>query len=353
MSRIGLTYALGFIALSLLLAPGCGDKAPVDTGGAADGGAADGGGGDGGTDGGDVDWPDNDKDGWTQDVDCDDEVPEVNPGATEICNGKDDDCDPTTDESGWITIGDTSFESLQAAIDVATYDDTVSVCGGIFAEQLVVDHDLNLISELGVTGTVVDGSGTAGSTLVVTGGHVVIQGFSFTGGTGADHESAGDLQGGGVYISNVDTTILSRCDVSGNSADRGGGIYVAEGANVTLQYSTVSGNSAAEGGAIYGNVADITLNSSEVTANTATIRGGGLTGVEADFTMNSGVAHANSAPQGGGAAIDDDSSLRVVGSDWGEGDDDDNVPDDVWTPEASYDGYGDGSTFTCNPAGCS
>lgn len=40
---------------------------------------------------------DNDGDGYADDVDCDDSIPTVNPGATELIgNGLDDDCDPTT-----------------------------------------------------------------------------------------------------------------------------------------------------------------------------------------------------------------------------------------------------------------
>ncbi len=41
---------------------------------------------------------DADADGHPADVDCDDDDPAVNPDATEVCNGVDDDCDGTTDE---------------------------------------------------------------------------------------------------------------------------------------------------------------------------------------------------------------------------------------------------------------
>jgi|GEM_PF-1318905 len=48
---------------------------------------------------------DEDGDGFTDDVDCDDTDPAVNPGAIEVCNGIDDDCEGGTDE-GFDSDGD-------------------------------------------------------------------------------------------------------------------------------------------------------------------------------------------------------------------------------------------------------
>ncbi|MBD3203209.1 hypothetical protein GF327_02870 [Candidatus Woesearchaeota archaeon] len=41
---------------------------------------------------------DNDGEGYTSDIDCDDTDPEVNPGASEVCDEIDNDCDGTVDE---------------------------------------------------------------------------------------------------------------------------------------------------------------------------------------------------------------------------------------------------------------
>ncbi|MCP4803918.1 MAG: DUF2341 domain-containing protein [Proteobacteria bacterium] len=55
--------------------------------------------------------PDLDGDGYPQSEDCDDDDVAVNPGATELCNGIDDDCDTEVDEdatgaTAWYTDGD-------------------------------------------------------------------------------------------------------------------------------------------------------------------------------------------------------------------------------------------------------
>ncbi|MCK6506985.1 hypothetical protein L6R53_27035 [Myxococcota bacterium] len=53
---------------------------------------------------------DNDKDGFTSDVDCNDNNPEVFPEATELCNDLDDDCDGVVDEDA----GDTWYLDADA-----------------------------------------------------------------------------------------------------------------------------------------------------------------------------------------------------------------------------------------------
>lgn len=47
----------------------------------------------------DADPVDNDGDGYTSQIDCDDGDGEINPGATEVCNDVDDDCDGNVDEA--------------------------------------------------------------------------------------------------------------------------------------------------------------------------------------------------------------------------------------------------------------
>ena len=83
------TLTLTLLSLSL---GACGDKGGDDTGSA------------GGS-------PDSDGDGYTADEDCDDHDADVFPGAVELCNGADDDCDSEIDEDAadqgtWFPDGD-------------------------------------------------------------------------------------------------------------------------------------------------------------------------------------------------------------------------------------------------------
>lgn len=96
-------------AALLLLTLGCAPTAGKgEAGDGAAGGSADGAGdgtgdgsGDGATDGADGGAPvDGDRDGYAEDVDCDDFNPAAHPGAAEAWNAVDDDCDGRVDADG-------------------------------------------------------------------------------------------------------------------------------------------------------------------------------------------------------------------------------------------------------------
>ena len=165
--------ALAALPLTLLLA--CGDKDDTDPVG--DDGGGDVGGDDGGDDGsedcvpvdevcdgvdndcdGDIDedatdavtfFTDADGDGFGDDDaavqacelavglaaeggDCDDADPAVSPGATEVCNGLDDDCDGGTD--GIAVPGDQP--ELQDALDAAADGELICLVAGAYVEEL-------------------------------------------------------------------------------------------------------------------------------------------------------------------------------------------------------------------------
>jgi len=78
--------------------------------------------------------PDEDGDGWTADLDCDDADPTNHPGNVESCDGQDNDCDPATEAPGGEADGD-GDGSLACAdchdADPAVFPGAVEVCDGV------------------------------------------------------------------------------------------------------------------------------------------------------------------------------------------------------------------------------
>lgn len=201
---------------------------------------------------------DSDGDGFSAaDGDCDDGDPDVNPGAAEVCNGVDDDCDSATTEAGMAALVDPAgvVTDLTDALgggtankptivgdgtddDVYVTEGTVNICAGTWYAKLVCADEFTDVAGVGSAGagatTLTTGGisgGAIGSIVAVGNGTVALDGFTISGGTGSVFTST---QGGGVAASHtlggaapaVPNLTLTDCVVTGNEAAYGGGIAV-------------------------------------------------------------------------------------------------------------------------------
>lgn len=172
--------------------------------------------------------------------DCDDADPSVFPGAAELCDGQQNDCDtPWTlaDEDGVVThfpvAGDPAALTLSGTT-IAPTAGTLQVCPGTYTVNLYMpDGSLTLRSRDGDAAaaavTILDGN-QAGPVIQVEDGTPLIHGLTLTGGSGVEvvfnpGPTGPQLlfEGGGLYVMGGEVTLLDSV-ITGNSADYGAGI---------------------------------------------------------------------------------------------------------------------------------
>ena len=140
---------------------------------------------------------DSDSDGFLACEDCDDDDRDVNPGADEHCNERDDDCDMMTDEGGVCDIGCADGER-EAFLDPVTRPD-IAGCSGAWSERGILDDVAPACArEGGDDGPRPMGSGCNIEDLCAFGWHVCedpaeVAASSPTGCTGALEGTSGDL----------------------------------------------------------------------------------------------------------------------------------------------------------------
>ncbi len=301
--------------------------------------------------------------------DCNDDDDAVNPDATDLCSGVDEDCDNVTDAPGTASYTATdgtaydvtaplaagtadapSYVGDQSGYQVEVTSGTLRLCEGTWYTKIVLaglGSDLTVEGVDGATLTTITTGGTSGgddgSVIAVTGANLTVRGLTITGGIGSEENT----KGGGVAVtqsgsvSATPNVIFYDTIITANATSYGGGIALLDYASVALHDSWVTGNSAtAVGGGVW------VQDHGEFSCETTFIGGGGFT--------------ANAAPIAGAFYFSSKSNgvLSSTGCDWGDAGTDDNALYDIQR-QPYYDNawcFGNATSLTdsveCDSTGC-
>ena len=265
---------------------------------------------------------DGDSDGWMLcEGECDDTNPLVNPeiiestGADNCDDGLDNDCDGLVDmdlECMPIQVPDDQ-PTIQVAIEAAWEGALILVAPGIYRENInFYGKDITVKSIEGPVKSIIDGD-RSGSAVTFANGETeeaVLDGFTIKNGSGTfitlPYLGAGFYSGGGIFCENSTPTITN-CMITNNYAYLGGGFYLRD-SSPSLTNCMIVRNWAVGfihgGGGLYLEGSSPTITHCTISGNFARQYGGGM------FCWNSSPAITNSILWGDYSIFDPEIHVR-------------------------------------------
>lgn len=296
---------------------------------------------------------DEDQDGYEDGAgDCDDHHPGTHPGAPELCDGEDNDCDETTIDDGRATLFPYRGRAIDVTAELGVGTEQVpaswtlsrpgllALCTGIWyarvevtaAQAEIVGRGGEVVLDARGAGTVIDAS----APLVVPAAKhwLKVRHLTLTGGNGEE--------GGGLAVSGRDLTLQDVVLRDNVASVAGGGVLVRGGA-FTMSGGSLLGNTAGKGGGAWVEATEdgVSLSGVEISGNEASVAGAGLHLEVKTWALSTVTLSENRSAGPGGAVVALGSGAGAVSADC-------TITDNIATGGAGL--YVDGGTLTLNAA---